>query len=105
MSTPVFPQLQAFLAIARLRSFSGAARELGVTRSAASQAVRRLEDELHVVLLTRTIRSDLERGRKSRRIPVRGGVVTNDHLVRASLAIQGVGLTCAFEPAAKAHRG
>jgi DNA-binding MarR family transcriptional regulator len=52
-----FPQLQAFLAVARLRSFSSAARELGVTRSAVSQAVRQLEEQLRVVLLARTTRS------------------------------------------------
>ena len=43
--------------MARLRSFSGAARELRVTRSAVSQAVRQLEDQLKVVLLARTTRS------------------------------------------------
>jgi DNA-binding transcriptional LysR family regulator len=52
-----FPQLQVFLAVARAHSFSGAARELGVSRSAVSQAVRQLEDQLHVGLLTRTTRS------------------------------------------------
>jgi DNA-binding transcriptional LysR family regulator len=52
-----FPQLQAFLAVARLRSFSSAARELGVSRSAVSQAVRQLEEQLRVVLLARTTRS------------------------------------------------
>jgi DNA-binding transcriptional LysR family regulator len=57
MNTAPFPQLQAFLAVARLKSFSGAARELGVSRSAVSQAVRQLEDQLRVVLLTRTTRS------------------------------------------------
>jgi DNA-binding transcriptional LysR family regulator len=57
MSAALFPQLQAFLAVARLRSFSGAARELGVTRSAVSQAVRQLEEQLRVVLLARTTRS------------------------------------------------
>src|ERR1700722_701156 len=57
MSAAPFPQLQAFLAVARLRSFSGAARELGVTRSAVSQAVRQLEEQLRVVLLARTTRS------------------------------------------------
>jgi DNA-binding transcriptional LysR family regulator len=46
---------------------------------------------------------ELERGRKSWRIPVRGGVVTNDHLVCVSLAVQGVGLAYAFEPVVKAH--
>jgi DNA-binding transcriptional LysR family regulator len=57
VSSVPFPQLQAFLAVARVRSFSGAARELGVTRSAVSQAVRQLEEQLDVVLLARTTRS------------------------------------------------
>ena len=57
MNTPPFPQLGAFLTVARHRSFSGAARELGVSRSAVSQAVRQLEEQLRVVLLARTTRS------------------------------------------------
>jgi DNA-binding transcriptional LysR family regulator len=57
MNTAPVPQLQAFLAVARLRSFSGAARELGVSRSAVSQAVRQLEEQLRVGLLARTTRS------------------------------------------------
>jgi len=57
MKTAPFPQLQTFLAVARLRSFSSAARELGVSRSAVSYSVRQLEDQLRVVLLTRTTRS------------------------------------------------
>jgi len=57
MKTAPFQQLQAFLAVARHRSFAGAARELGVTRSAVSQAVRQLEEQLRVVLLVRTTRS------------------------------------------------
>jgi DNA-binding transcriptional LysR family regulator len=57
MSTVPFPQLQAFLAVARLRSFSRAARELRVTRSAVSHAVQQFEEQLGVVLLTRTTRS------------------------------------------------
>lgn len=52
-----FPQLQAFLAVARHRSFSGAARELGVSRSAVSQSVRQLEEVVRVLLLVRTTRS------------------------------------------------
>jgi len=50
-------QLPVFLAVARTRSFSAAARELRVTRSAVSQAVRQLEDRLRVALLARTTRS------------------------------------------------
>jgi DNA-binding transcriptional LysR family regulator len=57
MKTALLPQLQVFLAVARLRSFSGAARELGVSTPAVSQAVRQLEEQLRVVLLTRTTRS------------------------------------------------
>ena len=57
MNPAAFPQLQAFLAVARLRSFSGAGRELGVSRSAVSQSVRQLEAALGVVLLARTTRS------------------------------------------------
>jgi len=57
MNTAPFPQLQAFLTVARLQSFSSAARELGVSRSAVSQAVRQLEEQLRVVLLARTTRS------------------------------------------------
>ena len=57
MNTTPFSQLQAFLAVARHRSFSGAARELAVSRSAVSQSVRQLEEQLRVTLLTRTTRS------------------------------------------------
>lgn len=57
MNAGPFPQLQAFLEVARQRSFSSAARELGVSRSAVSQAVRQLEEQLRVVLLVRTTRS------------------------------------------------
>ncbi|MCP3064201.1 LysR family transcriptional regulator [Myxococcus sp. K38C18041901] len=57
MKTALLPQLQTFLVVARLRSFSAAARELGLSPSAVSQAVRQLEAHLRVVLLTRTTRS------------------------------------------------
>lgn len=57
MDTLPFAQLQAFLAVARTGNFSAAARELAVSRSAVSQAVRQLEDQLRVVLVQRTTRS------------------------------------------------
>jgi len=57
MNSAPFQQLQAFLAVARARSFSAAGRELGVSRSAISQAVRQLEEQLRVVLFARTTRS------------------------------------------------
>ncbi len=57
MSSLPFPQLQAFLTVARHQSFSGAARELGISRSAVSQSIRQLEELVRVVLLTRTTRS------------------------------------------------
>jgi len=49
--------LNAFLAVARKRSFVAAARELGVSTSALSQSVRQLESRLGVTLLTRTSRT------------------------------------------------
>ncbi len=57
MQTSPLPQLQVFLAVARHRSFSGAARELGVSTSAVSQSIKQLEEQLRVVLLTRTTRA------------------------------------------------
>jgi DNA-binding transcriptional LysR family regulator len=52
-----FSQLQVFLAVASTNSFAAAARELGVSRSAVSQSVRQLEEQLKVVLVARTTRS------------------------------------------------
>lgn len=49
--------ISVFLAVAEARSFRGAAEHLGVTRSAVSQAIRRLEDRLGVALVQRTTRS------------------------------------------------
>src|SRR5215207_9129237 len=49
--------LIAFLAVARERSFTRAAAQLGVSQSALSHTVRGLEERLGVRLLTRTTRS------------------------------------------------
>lgn len=49
--------IAVFVSVARARSFRVAADQLGVTRSAVSQAVRRLEDGLGMALLHRTTRS------------------------------------------------
>lgn len=46
-----------FLAVAEARSFTTAARHLGVTRSAVSQTIRRMEDRLGIALVQRTSRS------------------------------------------------
>jgi DNA-binding transcriptional LysR family regulator len=50
-------QLVAFIAVARERSFTGAATKLGVSQSALSHTIRELEERLGVRLLTRTTRS------------------------------------------------
>jgi LysR family glycine cleavage system transcriptional activator len=50
---PPFPALRAFHAAARLGRFKDAARDLGVTESAISHQVRRLEDFLQVRLFER----------------------------------------------------
>jgi DNA-binding transcriptional LysR family regulator len=49
--------LLAFRAVARERSFSRAAAQMGVSRSALSHTIRDLEERLGVRLLTRTTRS------------------------------------------------
>ena len=49
--------LTAFLAVADARSFTQAAAKLGMSQSALSQIVRRLEERLGLRLLTRTTRS------------------------------------------------
>ena len=49
--------LAAFLAVAEERSFTRAAKRVGVSRSALSHAVRGLEDRIGVRLLSRTTRS------------------------------------------------
>jgi DNA-binding transcriptional LysR family regulator len=49
--------LIAFLAVARERSFTRAAAHLGVSPSALSHTIRKLEERLGVRLLTRTTRS------------------------------------------------
>src|SRR5580765_8210885 len=49
--------LLAFAAVARERSFTKAAAQLGVSQSALSHTVRGLEERLGLRLLTRTTRS------------------------------------------------
>lgn len=49
--------LSAFVAVARAKSFTRAAAQMGVSQSALSQAVRELEARLGVQLISRTTRS------------------------------------------------
>jgi len=57
MTEPDLADLDAFAAVARYRSFRGAATVRGVSASTLSEAVRRLETRLRVRLLNRTTRS------------------------------------------------
>jgi DNA-binding transcriptional LysR family regulator len=57
MADPDLADLDAFSAVARHRSFRGAAAVRGVSASALSEAVRRLEERLGMRLLNRTTRS------------------------------------------------
>ncbi|HSN30840.1 MAG TPA: LysR family transcriptional regulator, partial [Kofleriaceae bacterium] len=49
--------LALFAEVARLRSFSEAARQAGIAKSAVSKRIARLEDELGVRLLRRSTRT------------------------------------------------
>jgi len=57
MARPNFQNLLAFRAVARERSFTRAAAQIGVSTSALSHTMRKLEEELGIRLLTRTTRS------------------------------------------------
>ena len=57
MHRDTMADLVAFLAVARERSFTRAAAKLGVSPSALSHTIRKLEERLGVRLLTRTSRS------------------------------------------------
>jgi DNA-binding transcriptional LysR family regulator len=57
MNDPDLSDLSAFMAISTVRSFRAAARLRGVSASALSEAIRRLEARLGVRLLNRTTRS------------------------------------------------
>ena len=57
MPKPDLADLDAFAAVARARSFRGAAARRGVSASALSEAVRRVEARLGLRLLNRTTRS------------------------------------------------
>jgi len=57
MPVPNYHDLLAFLAVARERSFTRAAAQLGVSPSALSHTIRALETRMGVRLLTRTTRS------------------------------------------------
>jgi DNA-binding transcriptional LysR family regulator len=57
MSAPDLADLDLFAAVARARSFRGAAMARGASASSLSDAVRRLESRLGVRLLNRTTRS------------------------------------------------
>ena len=67
------PDLNAFVVVAAERSFSKAARKLGRTQPAVSQAVRRLEDELGERLFDRSSRNGTL---------TEAGVLLRDHAVR-----------------------
>jgi DNA-binding transcriptional LysR family regulator len=56
MPRPDFNHLQAFILVARERSFTRAAAQLGVSQSALSHTIRALEARLGVRLLARTTR-------------------------------------------------
>jgi DNA-binding transcriptional LysR family regulator len=57
MARPNVNDILAFLAVARERSFTRAAAQLGVSQSALSHTVRGLEERLGLRLLTRSTRS------------------------------------------------
>ena len=72
MGREIIADLTAFLAVARERSFTRAAAQLGVSPSALSHSMRKLEERLGVRLLTRTTRSVAPTGAGDRLIAAVG---------------------------------
>lgn len=50
------PKLMIFATVVKQGSFTGAAKELGITKSAVSQQIKSLEEELEIRVLNRTTR-------------------------------------------------
>ena len=85
--------LHGFVAVARSLSFSTAARSLGVSPSALSQTVRRLEAELDVTLLQEQILAPvfgIEDPRTDNRIDFVGGSRGTEELERRADEVGGV---------------
>ncbi|WP_313124963.1 LysR family transcriptional regulator [Pseudescherichia sp.] len=57
MADEIYRDIVAFITVARARSFTRAAAELGVSQSALSHTIRNLEERLGLRLLIRTTRS------------------------------------------------
>src|SRR5882724_3407489 len=57
MRKPGFAEMNAFVAVAERSSFAKAARQLGVSRSTLSEAIRALEEKFGVRIFNRTTRS------------------------------------------------
>jgi DNA-binding transcriptional LysR family regulator len=81
MADEIYRDIVAFITIARARSFTRAAAELGVSQSALSHTIRQLEERLGLRLLTRTTRSvsPTEAGeRLLERVSPRFAVIANE---------------------------
>lgn len=93
MNTPALPDLEAFAAVARHKSYRRAATLRGVAPSTLSDAIRRLEATLGVRLLHRTTRSVA---------PTEAGERLLDRLVPALAEISAALDTLAADPATPA---
>jgi DNA-binding transcriptional LysR family regulator len=78
--------LAAFLAVAEERSFTRAAKRVGVSRSALSHAVRGLEERIGVRLLARTTRSVAPTDAGERLIARLGPALTDVNVVLDQIA-------------------
>ena len=56
MAADLFHSISVFVKVAEAKSFTGAARRLGITPSGASKVLARLEERLGVRLVSRTTR-------------------------------------------------
>jgi DNA-binding transcriptional LysR family regulator len=94
--------LSAFLAVAEERSFTKAAKQLNVSQSALSHAVRGLEEEIGVRLLARTTRSVAPTD-AGEAVAVNGPLIVDDVDLVIRAALDGVALAYLGEDRAAPH--
>ncbi|MFO1301777.1 MAG: LysR family transcriptional regulator [Burkholderiaceae bacterium] len=100
------PQLRALVAVAEARSFSRAARALGISQSTVSTQILRLEQRVGATLIERTTRSVEPTAAAQRLLPIARDILRLQRIASSRLdarPLSGMVVFAADESAALAH--